>query len=385
MIKKMKKYLPAVAILGLVAIFACGCAVTATPTDKTTSSTSNLAAEPTMATASQLTTGTLEVRVHDAPPEYEIEEILVTVESFEIHQSDSEQEQSQEQEQAQEHDQNLNGEGEQNQGKQNKQQGKGQEEETATPDASTEEVTSEESDAVTEEETNDDQDGGQWVSLDLEVEDFDLLELVNGEYDILALAEVPCGRYTQMRMHVSEIKVVTLDENTSLTSTYTAKLPSGKLKFVRPFEIICGATTVLDFDFDVNKSIVFTGNGKVIFKPVIKLAVLNDPGANDDADGDGIIDTEDNCPEMANPDQADADSDGIGDACDNCPDIANTGQTDTDNDEVGDACDNCPNIANPGQTDSDSDGVGDACDNCPNIANPGQTDSDSDGVGDACE
>ena len=38
-----------------------------------------------------------------------------------------------------------------------------------------------------------------------------------------------------------------------------------------------------------------------------------------DADGDGVPDEEDNCPEVANSDQADADADGFGDACDVCP------------------------------------------------------------------
>jgi hypothetical protein len=34
-----------------------------------------------------------------------------------------------------------------------------------------------------------------------------------------------------------------------------------------------------------------------------------------DADGDGIPDAKDNCPLVANPDQADCDNDGIGNAC----------------------------------------------------------------------
>jgi FtsP/CotA-like multicopper oxidase with cupredoxin domain len=100
--------------------------------------------------------------------------------------------------------------------------------------------------------------------------------------------------------------------------------------------------------------------------------------AGDDADGDGVLDVEDNCPNVANADQADTDGDGIGDVCDALP-------NDLDNDGVDDALDNCPVDSNPLQRDADGDGVGDACDNCPAIANPGQEDTDGDGTGDACD
>ncbi len=70
-----------------------------------------------------------------------------------------------------------------------------------------------------------------------------------------------------------------------------------------------------------------------------------------DDDGDGVADSEDNCPSVSNPDQTDADEDGMGDACD----------PDDDNDGVLDADDNCPTTYNPDQTDSDGDGIGDAC------------------------
>jgi hypothetical protein len=120
-----------------------------------------------------------------------------------------------------------------------------------------------------------------------------------------------------------------------------------------------------------------------------------------DSDCDGVPNGSDNCPGVANPDQADADNDGQGDACDacpadpandadgdgvcgnvdNCPGVANANQLDTDGDGIGDACDTCS--AGPGN-DADGDGVGDACDNCPSVANPDQRDTDGDGVGDLC-
>ena len=132
---------------------------------------------------------------------------------------------------------------------------------------------------------------------------------------------------------------------------------------------------------------------------------------DDDKDGDGIPNASDNCPLVANPDQLDSDTDGAGDACDddkdgdgvsdgsdNCPLAANADQLDTDGDGLGDVCDpdadndgiangsdNCPLASNDGQEDGDEDGVGDACDNCRTQPNSNQADGDADGVGDSCD
>src|SRR3954471_22234994 len=74
-------------------------------------------------------------------------------------------------------------------------------------------------------------------------------------------------------------------------------------------------------------------------------------GWTPDGDSDGVPNSVDNCPFIANPDQADLDRDGAGDACD----------PDDDNDGAADTIDNCPVLSNPNQLDEDRDGTGDAC------------------------
>ena len=83
-----------------------------------------------------------------------------------------------------------------------------------------------------------------------------------------------------------------------------------------------------------------------------------------DSDTDSVLDSVDNCPLDANPDQADDDADTVGTACDNCVSVVNLDQSNLDTDAFGDACDNCVLVDNPAQLDGDADGIGDACDPC---------------------
>uniref|UniRef100_A0A8C5A4K4 Si:ch211-43f4.1 n=1 Tax=Gadus morhua TaxID=8049 RepID=A0A8C5A4K4_GADMO len=119
---------------------------------------------------------------------------------------------------------------------------------------------------------------------------------------------------------------------------------------------------------------------------------------DEDADGDGILNTQDNCVLVPNVDQRNVDEDDFGDACDNCRAVKNNDQKDTDVDKFGDECDedidgdgilnhrdNCKRVPNADQIDRDGDKVGDACDSCPYVPNPDQLDVDNDLIGDPCD
>jgi len=117
-----------------------------------------------------------------------------------------------------------------------------------------------------------------------------------------------------------------------------------------------------------------------------------------DTDGDGIIDKEDKCPTVAGPKVLDgcpdSDGDGVIDKEDKCPKLAGTeinkGCPDSDDDGVIDIDDQCPNEPGKAQfngcPDSDNDGIADNVDECPTQAGPKETngcpDSDGDGIAD---
>jgi|WetSurMetagenome_2_1015567.scaffolds.fasta_scaffold33541_3 hypothetical protein len=102
---------------------------------------------------------------------------------------------------------------------------------------------------------------------------FNLLEIWGLE-SVLASSDLTPSSYNQIRMDVTNVEVILNNQQ------QTAILPSGKLKFVQSFEVSAGNTTILLFDFDALKSIALYNNGKVYFKPSVKLSV-NDKTATD--------------------------------------------------------------------------------------------------------
>jgi hypothetical protein len=97
-----------------------------------------------------------------------------------------------------------------------------------------------------------------------------------------------------------------------------------------------------------------SGGAEAIASGAIHVLAIAAPYPDDD--GDGVPDLGDNCPTLANGDQADGDGDLVGDACDNCTARSNAR-------EAADFL-----VTNPwatltgGQRDDDHDGYGNRCD-----------------------
>jgi hypothetical protein len=126
-------------------------------------------------------------------------------------------------------------------------------------------------------------ESGNWTTLDIQEETFNLLDLQNGLTMLLADGEVEAGKYTQLRMTVFEV-VVDYDDVVGKQ----AEVPSGELKFVHPFTLEAGDNITLIVDIDAAKSVIVTGGtkqdkSKVLFKPVVKLQVLQGQGPDTEA------------------------------------------------------------------------------------------------------
>jgi|GEM_PF-5600268 len=86
-------------------------------------------------------------------------------------------------------------------------------------------------------------------------------------------------------------------------------------------------------------------------KTIVPESKQDNPLFRDDYDADGLSDSVDLCPRVADASNADIDNNGRGDICE-----------DKDQDGKVTAKDNCPSVYNPNQNDVDADGLGDACD-----------------------
>jgi Domain of unknown function (DUF4382) len=125
---------------------------------------------------------------------------------------------------------------------------------------------------------------GNWTNADdFEPQTFNLLDLQNGKSLHLGDMILPAGHYTEIRFILaapekeSDVKSnpdcnITFEDGTSVPLFVPSGGQSG-YKGKGEFDITANAKVEVTADFDVQKSIVVTGNRKYLLKPVIRLVV----------------------------------------------------------------------------------------------------------------
>jgi len=118
-----------------------------------------------------------------------------------------------------------------------------------------------------------------WTTLNRTTTTYNLLELVNGRSVIIGTAQLPVGRYSQIRLYVGSGSTIVVNGQTKPLIT-----PSGSqsgIKLNVDATIIADATYVLTIDFDANRSIVVSGsstNPTYRLKPVIRALATGTTG-----------------------------------------------------------------------------------------------------------
>jgi len=110
---------------------------------------------------------------------------------------------------------------------------------------------------------------GSWTVINDSLRYFDLLLLNNGASAVLGDTSLTEGTYTQIRLIVEDRNYV-VDDGVN----YPLTIPSGTqtgIKLNHSFEIESGKLYELFLDFNVDKSVKITGNGKYKLKPTIRV------------------------------------------------------------------------------------------------------------------
>jgi len=111
--------------------------------------------------------------------------------------------------------------------------------------------------------------GGSWSAINDSLRYFDLLLLQNGASAVLGDTSLSSGKYNQIRLIVEDNNYV-VDNGIK----YPLTIPSGAqtgIKLNHSFEIESGKLYELYLDFNVDKSIIITGNGQYKLKSTIRV------------------------------------------------------------------------------------------------------------------
>ena len=116
-----------------------------------------------------------------------------------------------------------------------------------------------------------------WQTLRSESMNVDLLTLRNGVFTTLALAQVPAGHYTQIRLKLGAGSNVVVDGVTH-PLTVPSGLQSG-YKLVGSFDVPANGLLDLALDFDAARSVVLTGSGRYMLKPTVRVMPVSTAGS----------------------------------------------------------------------------------------------------------
>jgi hypothetical protein len=111
------------------------------------------------------------------------------------------------------------------------------------------------------------------------------LKKLDGPFDILGVAALDAGQYTQLRLVVDGATIFfggTPTGEPACAGTLAApggsgvtlsrlEIPSGEVKLIRPFTLTTNGTTTIELDFDGGQSVHQTGNGRYMMSPVIRI------------------------------------------------------------------------------------------------------------------
>lgn len=122
-----------------------------------------------------------------------------------------------------------------------------------------------------------DESQGNWVSLNVQKGVYNLLDFRNGMDTLLASIDLPAGNISQMRLILGSGNKVKV--NGVLYDLQTPSAMQSGLKFNINAQLTEGVTYKLLVDFDAGHSIVETGNGNYILKPVIHTSTTATSGA----------------------------------------------------------------------------------------------------------
>lgn len=113
-------------------------------------------------------------------------------------------------------------------------------------------------------------DGAGWTTVDAVVPGvYNLLKLRNGKDTLIARTTLPAGKLSQVRFILGEDNSIVVDG-----IEHALKVPSGEqsgLKFNVHEELVPNGSYTVWTDFDAARSIVQTGNGSYMLKPVIRV------------------------------------------------------------------------------------------------------------------